>query len=483
MEARLRVRTWSLARLTPSVALYALLLAGSAFVLAVRLWLLRDFPLWLDETWTAVIAAQPGWAAFWREVWLDANAPLYYLAMALWPGGDSNLALRLPSLIFMAATPLLALAWKVPGLSRQTRLTWAALLFFWAPGLLLSADARAYALLLLVSAGQTIAFARLLDTPDLRRAAAWCALAGLAVATHYFAAWPALVQGLFYIGLHRGRAVRTLPALLVLAPLAAWGLHHLPRLLIYARPEVAWYEPLSIAAALRAATSVVGPSIAFALILALILAACRLLPREAAAGRGARWTAMAGAATLALLVAVAMAKPFLAERYLVPLVPSALLGVAMLARAPLGQALVAAWYLVAIDPAASRSALETRARFGLETPTRYLLAARPDSLVYSLGYAGARVLDPGTMAQIGGYFFARAGRPVAARMVATGADPAGELVAAARGARPALILLYRLDEPPDLRRLGRGWRCLRWTGHGSATLACAPRRLFEESGR
>src|SRR4051812_14821337 len=85
-------------------ALYLIALAGGAAVLAIRFWLIPGLPLWLDETWTAVIAGQPTWAAFWREVWLDANAPLYYLVMALWPG-EGNFALRLPSLIFMSAAP------------------------------------------------------------------------------------------------------------------------------------------------------------------------------------------------------------------------------------------------------------------------------------------------------------------------------------------------------------------------------------------
>ncbi|HEX6374092.1 MAG TPA: hypothetical protein VFZ91_00050 [Allosphingosinicella sp.] len=478
---RSRISALSPRRLTPSAALYALVAAGGLGVLALRIWLMLDLPLWLDETWTAVIAGQPTWSGFWREVWLDANAPLYYLVMALAPG-EGNFALRLPSLIFMIATPLLVLAWRMPGLSSEARIAWAALLFFWTPGLLLSADARSYALLLLVGTAQTIAYARLIEGPDLRRAALWCGLAGLAVATHYFAAWLALVQGLFYLGLHRGRALRTFPALLMLAPLAAWGLYHLPRLLVYARPEIAWYDRLSLRGAVDVAAFTVGPSLPFALILAALLAASRLLPAQAS-GRGARWAAVAAATCLAWLLLLAMKQPFLTERYLTPLVPAMLLGVVLLARAPAGHAVVAALYLAAIDPGEARNTLEIRARFGLEAPTRYLLAARPDALTYSLGYAGARVLDPGTMAQVGSYFFAQAGQKVAATLVATGADPTGELLARAAGARPAIILLYRPAQRPDLRRIGAQWRCRNVTGYRSGVLACAPARLFADGGR
>lgn len=460
----------------PLRALYVIAIAGGAAVLGIRLWLIPGLPLWLDETWTAVIADQPGWAAFWREVWLDANAPFYYLVMWLWPGED-NFALRLPSLIFMSAAPLLAFGWKLPGLSREARLAWAALLFFWSPGLLLSADARSYALLLLVSVAQTIAFARLMEAPGVRRAALWCGLAALGVATHYFAAWLALVQGLVYLALHRGRAVRTWPALLALVPLAAWGAWHLPRLLIYAQPDVVWYERLSLDGALSVASYAVGPGLPFALLLAAILAACRLLNAEPS-GEGARWAAISGVAALALVVAVGMKQPFLVDRYLTPLVPGALLGVVLLARAPAGYAVVAAFYLAWINPAAVRGTLERRAVFGLEMPTRYLLAARPDSLTYSLGYGGARVMDPATTSQIGSYFFDRAGQRVDSKMIVTGRDALGELLAASSGSRPAIILLYRKENRPDLGRLPSGWRCRNLGGYRSGTLACAPRRLF-----
>ncbi|MEA3051615.1 MAG: hypothetical protein QOG72_518 [Sphingomonadales bacterium] len=470
-RAGLGYRWGQLRTLPPArVALYAIVIAGGLAVLALRLWLMTDLPLWLDETWTAVIASQPGWTAFWREVWLDANAPFYYVFMALWPG-ESNFALRLPSLLFMAAASALAFAWRVPGLTRDARLAWAALLFFWTPGLLLSADARSYALLLLVSAVQAVAYARLVEAPDLRRATLWCGLAALSVATHYFAAWPALVQGLFYLALHRRRAIRTWPALLVLAPLAAWGLYHLPRLLVYAQPDIAWYDRLSFAAALQVAARVVGPTLPFALLLIVILAACRLLATEEQ-GKGARWTAVSGLACLLLVVGLGMRHEFLVERYLTPLVPGMMLGVVLLARAPAGYAVVAAWYLAAINPAGTRDILETRSRFGLEVPTLYLLPARPDTLTYSLGYSGARVLDPKTTSQLGSYFFRRAGQGVQANMLATGPDATGELLAAATGKRPAIILLYRAAEPPDLGRIGPEWRCSNLEGNGSGVLAC-----------
>lgn len=124
-----------------------------ATVTVERFWLAQGLPLWLDETWTAMIARQPTWNAFWREVWLDCNAPFYYLLMWLWEGvaGQSNLALRLPSIVFVTLAGVLPAFWRAPGMSREAALTWAALLCLWWPGIAVSLDARAYGLLLLVS--------------------------------------------------------------------------------------------------------------------------------------------------------------------------------------------------------------------------------------------------------------------------------------------------------------------------------------------
>src|ERR1044072_265573 len=101
--------------------LYGLIALGFFGVLFVRAWLISELPLWVDETWTGVIAGQNTWASFWRAAWLDCNAPLYYAFMALWTDlfGLSNVALRTPSLIFVVAAAMVPAIWKTPGLSRE----------------------------------------------------------------------------------------------------------------------------------------------------------------------------------------------------------------------------------------------------------------------------------------------------------------------------------------------------------------------------
>ena len=101
------------------------------------------------------------------------------------PTARSDFALRLPSWIFMVAAAALPLAWRIPGQSRAAAITWAALLFLWLPGAIFATQARPYALLFLVATAQTIAFARLIDEPSLRRAFVWTGSASLTILTHY----------------------------------------------------------------------------------------------------------------------------------------------------------------------------------------------------------------------------------------------------------------------------------------------------------
>src|SRR5688500_1150823 len=118
-----------------SRAAVALACAAIAATTVLRFVIGKDQPLWLDETWTGAIAATAGWGDFWRQVYLDVNAPLYYLLMHLWQGvgGLSNESLRLPSAVFGALAPLLIAFSRVEGLSRPARLTWAALVATWIP--------------------------------------------------------------------------------------------------------------------------------------------------------------------------------------------------------------------------------------------------------------------------------------------------------------------------------------------------------------
>ena len=225
------------------IAVAALIVA----TMALRLWASHGLPLWIDESWTAMIASQSSWGAFWREVWLDCNPPFYYALMALWTKifGLSAFALRLPSLLFVTAAALLPLIWRAPGLSRAATLCWAALILLWGPGFDLAADARGYGLLLLLSTAQALAFMHLMHRPDVQRATLWAGLGSLSGLTHYHALLLAGVQGLAFLAVHRGQALRCWPAALAFIPAFGWLALHAPRLTAYARHDVAWYEAMT----------------------------------------------------------------------------------------------------------------------------------------------------------------------------------------------------------------------------------------------
>ena len=488
--------------------LWSLAAIGAAAIFVMRIWLGQALPLWIDETWTAMIVSQASWGDFWREVWLDCNAPVYYTLVGLWAGvaGLSNAAIRAPSLLFMAAAAAVPLLWKIRSLSLEARVTWAALIFFWWPGIAMSLDARSYALLLLVSCLQTVAFARLLDDPSLRRALIWSSIASTAILTQYYAIYVVVVQGLIYLYLHRGRALRTWVAAAAFLPAMGWLIYHLPRLLEYARPDVAWYGTNSLYKAVGFALSTIGPpQILFAIFCDVILLIALLAGRRSRSGQSdephmpARhlwWTAAAGLLVLMLALAIGMVRPSLTARYLTPVVPMSLLGLVLVARmskrAHLGYVMLIGLFLAAaLTPAALDRRLRNRAFYGGELASDYLMRARPDRLVFAWDHPASRILHPNSLAQVGGFFFHRAHHPVETVTVTLrpGEDPHPQLLKAAAGAsRPAILWLYNGNRESAARYYlpmtyeFPGWRCRNATREGMGVLACAPRRQFDDVG-
>ena len=451
--ARFSVGDWC--RLA-GIAAAMVAIAGSSllrFVIAGRQ------PLWLDETWTGAIAAETTFSGFWRQVWLDVNAPLYYLVMHLWQAvfGLSDVSLRLPGAIFGVAAALAIACWGVKGLERSARLTWAALVGLWIPGIWLSGDARCYTLLLLFCTLQVLAFVRMLRRPDLKTATAWCALSALAILTHYHAAIPTALEGLAYLALARMRAVRTWPAALLFAPVAAWLAIHVPRIAAFARPDIAWYRLLTwkrlgtLAAYPFGSQDLAFTLIGVAGVGVMFYVALRNHGRPAPARPTLKlWTAFALALVGAgLVIGMGFLRPSFTERYLVPFVPALLLGVVLVAqrlgrRVPLVYAAVVIAAAGFVVPWAS-----TEMRFGWryynwEQASDDLMRGRPDKLVFVWDHPASQVLAPDQLQAVGGFFFRRAHVPVQVSPVVLSpdADPNPLLVAAAQGPRTALIWAY-----------------------------------------
>jgi hypothetical protein len=297
----------------------------------------------------------------------------------------------------------------------------------------------------------------------------WTALSALAILTHYYAGALGLVQGLALIAVLRRGASPLWPALLLLlVPLAvlAW---HWPRLAIYAAPDVAWYPPQTLKSALLFGGAAVG---LFWRPLWLLAIAGRAGDPRATVPRDVWVAALSGFAAIAVLLVLGTLRPALTERYLTIGVPGLLLVMLLVAGNRPGQLLLVALFaLVSTQQLGAR--LADRSSVGLERPSRALatLAPAPQRLVYSLGYRGQRVLDPGTMAQVGAFDFARRGQAVDAAMVRSD-DPAA-LVAAA-GDDAALIWVYHGDHRAALDHITASRRCRDLPRSDGGTLVCAP---------
>lgn len=412
--------TWSLIGLAVACSL-ALRISGA--------W---QLPLWLDESWTAVLSSAATFASFRWQMWLDSNAPLYYFLVWLWPF-ESNFGLRIPSLLFLAATAAVAAVWRHRDIPLGAAVFWAALLLLWHPDIGLFIDARYYSLLLLVSTAQTIAFLHALDSPCRKQASIWVGLGTLAVLTHYFAAVPAALQGIIYLVRHRRKAIRNWPALLLTLPALGWLIFHWPRLALYAHPDIAWYDRVTF-------TEVPGffywplgglyVGIAV-LVLVFVFRRRRPLPESV---QMLLWSVLA---TSVVMIAAGVVRPMLVTRYLIPIVPPVLLCVAVAVRRA-GYLPIAAVMLLSIsNPAGRIDIVRKHHRFGLESSAELLPNARV--VAWMLDYGAAGIHDGPQMSAMLQDAFRRRGQHINARW------GANELLSG-----DALILFYgREGHPPQ----------------------------------
>lgn len=470
------------------IAVAALIVA----TMALRLWASHGLPLWIDESWTAMIASQSSWGAFWREVWLDCNPPFYYALMALWTKifGLSAFALRLPSLLFVTAAALLPLLWRAPGLSRAATLCWAALILLWGPGFDLAADARGYGLLLLLSTAQALAFMHLMHRPDVQRATLWAGLGSLSGLTHYHALLLAGVQGLAFLAVHRGQALRCWPAALAFIPAFGWLAIHAPRLADYARPDVAWYEPMTPTLAgdfIQFALGLSGTAMAIALaIIGATIALSRgqaATPADIQTNRVLSLTAGLGVVALVVELGLGSVRPMLADRYLVPLVPVLLLGlvlvVARWSRSGPGLAALVILFALCVAPQALRDRLEAKTAYGFARASAFIAPTHPAALLFSWDHPASRILDPQSLAKLGGVFLNRDGHFVKVRAIALRPGEDGNHLLQANPDAGVIWIYNRArasaarTRPPDLEAWA-GRDCQLEQGRWIGILACRP---------
>jgi hypothetical protein len=421
-------------------------------VLALRIVAARGVPLTVDETFTAVITGQSNLADFVREARRDVAAPLYYTILWLLPQAATNTALRLPSWLFMIAASGLPLLWRIPGQSRSAAIAWAALLFLWLPGAIFATQARPYALLFLTATAQTIAFARLVERPTLRRAFAWTGCASLTMLTHYMGASLGLAQGLLLLAALRTGALKLWPSLVLLLVPVIETVTHFQVLSAVASGDANWWPQVTFA---NLSAYVIYGFGAFGLLALMVALGSRYLGRGEPILQAAALASLSGVIALAILLAAGWGRSLIVDRYLTACAPALMLALVTVASGAAARfALVALSAAVAIYAAVAEP-IEVREQ-SMEWAAEQLIPSHPQRLKFSLGYKGQHTLAVETRADLGEYFFRRAGLPTKAEMVPT-LD--GRELERAAGRDSALLWIYYPAWQPVANQIAARRRC------------------------
>lgn len=250
----------------------------------------------------------------------ESTPPLYYLVAWLWsrPFGTGEVWMRsLSALAGTASILVVYLAARALPLSRRAALIAAAAVAVSPVLIWFSQDARAYALVFLLTALSFLFFARARRSGARRDLAWWAVFSALALATHYFAGFVVLAETamLLWGGNRRAVAVAVLPILAMgalLLPIALQQREHAHAGWIASQPRGARVE--------RAAAKLVGSDngeehgkratdpipLAVPLILAIASLALLLVLGERDEKRVAGVAALVGGIALALPLALAL---------------------------------------------------------------------------------------------------------------------------------------------------------------------------------
>lgn len=231
--SRLRQRSTTLSALTPGRLLAATVVLGAALRFAT----LGTQSLWADEGFTAKIASHSLASAASQVPHTESTPPLYYAMAWIWAHlfGSSAYALRSLSALFGTAT-VWAVYWAATALSTRRVALLAALITAVSPIMVwYSQEARAYALMLLLTVLALGFFVRALAEPRPRWLIGWALCSAAALATHYFAVFPLAVEATWLLVSLRGRrdllAALAIPVIVgaALIPLVHYQEAHVPR--------------------------------------------------------------------------------------------------------------------------------------------------------------------------------------------------------------------------------------------------------------
>lgn len=197
---------------------------------AALLWVLpMRSSLWLDETGTFWIARDSVADTVARAWSWSGQSPFYYLIAwaAVHVGGKSEIVLRIPSLACMAGATVLLVFVGERLIDRETGLLAALVFVCFEETVFAAADARPYALALLMLVAQMLMLLRWLDKGRFRDAAGYTVFAALTVYAHPLFAVGLVVPALYALW----RSSRKLAVAATWAATAVWCLPLAPQLL------------------------------------------------------------------------------------------------------------------------------------------------------------------------------------------------------------------------------------------------------------
>ena len=482
----------------------AVVIGAAALFLANILMAGLRAPLWLDENFSAAIAAQPHFAGLLDWCLNELSGPLYYSLLWAWEklAGDGNVALRIPSLLIAIAAPAV-LVWKGDD-ERQTRILWAISLGLSGTGFGIATEARPYTLMLLLGCVQAICFLRLMQAPTTRRAAIWAGVSSLAILTHYHALVISGVQGIAYLLIWRRTALRSWPALLVLLPMVSWMNWHLRVVLHYANSGQTWYRLLDWQQVLFVPAFVCGSATA-AVVLAVVapfglyarLAHPTIAQRRRSGPSPEVVLVATGLLSTLIVLGMGFVRPSFSIRYLLPYIGALSLAMPLLLRevkrmVPAAPLLVVLLLIgAAVPPLVQRMTApqdDGRYAFNFERPSAWIMAhGDARRLVFLWDNPTALLGRPDKLADVGGFFFRRADRPIAVLIphYPLNADPYPAVLGLTRD-RADTAVIWAFDKgvpntsallrPPGVLQDTARWNCRDFGQNDVTVLACIPRR-------
>jgi hypothetical protein len=292
-------------------------------------------PLWLDESWTGALASLTTLDDLLHQAGEEAGGPLYYVFIWSWAKifGISNASFHSSSLFFAVMAPLIA--WRgLRTYSHNLALAWATILVVWGPGIAQSGFARCYPLLSCLAILINVTFIKLITKPTIGRASIWSFFSSTIILTHYYAGIICFVQGVYFLAVHRRRALNTWPAASFFIGPMGWIFFHQRRLTMMASPEYSWYRVIDLADVPVICSNLLGFNILMTVCFIAALCSCHIIfqkgyDKHAGGVVIDRAVIRAGIATvfsLSILVSIAMIRPCLTLRYLTPFEP----GIALL---------------------------------------------------------------------------------------------------------------------------------------------------------